>query len=226
MPTRFIAGIYNYCNRWCERCPKTGQCLVYASQRHYEALAEGRESRDPHDDLDPPTPEAEAFMREVIEAQEHWSEEDSAEFDREQEKVGRLIGEDPLDPLSKSVDRALHDWWLAAIKDPVDDPLLVEARELIGHYGIMLRPKVHRALHGYYLSRVQSDSGWLDDANGTAKLMLLAIEELLPAVEAVALADPADRKLRLALANLPVVRALLLERFPGAMAYVRPGWDD
>jgi len=27
---RFISGIYNYCDRWCERCPQTSRCLNYA----------------------------------------------------------------------------------------------------------------------------------------------------------------------------------------------------
>ncbi len=28
--TRFIPGIYNYCDRWCERCSFTSRCLTYA----------------------------------------------------------------------------------------------------------------------------------------------------------------------------------------------------
>ena len=27
---RFISGIFNYCDRWCERCPFTSRCLNYA----------------------------------------------------------------------------------------------------------------------------------------------------------------------------------------------------
>jgi len=27
---RFISGIYNYCDRWCERCPQTSRCLNFA----------------------------------------------------------------------------------------------------------------------------------------------------------------------------------------------------
>ena len=27
---RYIEGIYNYCDRWCERCPLTSRCLNYA----------------------------------------------------------------------------------------------------------------------------------------------------------------------------------------------------
>ena len=29
----FISGIYNYCDRWCERCPFTARCLVYATEK-------------------------------------------------------------------------------------------------------------------------------------------------------------------------------------------------
>ena len=28
-----ISGIYNYCDRWCERCPLTSRCLVYAAEQ-------------------------------------------------------------------------------------------------------------------------------------------------------------------------------------------------
>ena len=27
---KLIPGIYNYCDRWCERCPFTSRCMVYA----------------------------------------------------------------------------------------------------------------------------------------------------------------------------------------------------
>ena len=30
---RFIPGIYNYCDRWCERCPLSHRCLNYAMER-------------------------------------------------------------------------------------------------------------------------------------------------------------------------------------------------
>ena len=36
----FISGIYNYCDRWCERCPYTTRCLVYATEKADEALAD------------------------------------------------------------------------------------------------------------------------------------------------------------------------------------------
>src|ERR1044071_3914873 len=29
----FVSGIYNYCDRWCERCAFTSRCLLYASEQ-------------------------------------------------------------------------------------------------------------------------------------------------------------------------------------------------
>src|SRR2546425_6667801 len=29
----FISGIYNYCDRWCERCSFTSRCLLYATEQ-------------------------------------------------------------------------------------------------------------------------------------------------------------------------------------------------
>ncbi len=34
--SRFIPGIYNYCDQWCERCPLTWRCLNYAMSEEAE----------------------------------------------------------------------------------------------------------------------------------------------------------------------------------------------
>jgi len=40
---RFIPGVYNYCDRWCERCPFTSRCMNYAvSEDEFDSL----ESKD------------------------------------------------------------------------------------------------------------------------------------------------------------------------------------
>src|SRR5678816_2131779 len=35
-----ISGIYNYCDRWCERCPLTSRCLVYATEKEDDDSAQ------------------------------------------------------------------------------------------------------------------------------------------------------------------------------------------
>src|SRR3982751_6106945 len=39
-----ISGIYNYCDRWCERCPLSSRCLLYATEQEDEN--DSPESRD------------------------------------------------------------------------------------------------------------------------------------------------------------------------------------
>src|SRR4051812_22950178 len=34
--SHFIPGIYNYCDRWCERCAFTHRCRVYSTQQEFE----------------------------------------------------------------------------------------------------------------------------------------------------------------------------------------------
>ena len=45
-----IPGIYNYCDRWCERCSRTSRCLLFQTEkkreREREALSGSAESND------------------------------------------------------------------------------------------------------------------------------------------------------------------------------------
>src|SRR4030065_1275283 len=43
---RFIPGIYNYCDRWCERCPQTSRCLNFAMSEKEFADPETRDIRN------------------------------------------------------------------------------------------------------------------------------------------------------------------------------------
>src|SRR5689334_11088472 len=41
-----ISGIYNYCDRWCERCPLTSRCLVYATEQEDNDSPQNRDIRN------------------------------------------------------------------------------------------------------------------------------------------------------------------------------------
>src|SRR2546426_11680301 len=43
---RFIPGIYNYCDRWCERCPLSHRCLTYATEK-FDDEEQGADEGDP-----------------------------------------------------------------------------------------------------------------------------------------------------------------------------------
>ena len=41
-PPGFIDGVYNYCDRWCERCRFQSRCRLYRDMRRMERVTEGR----------------------------------------------------------------------------------------------------------------------------------------------------------------------------------------
>lgn len=43
---RFISGIYNYCDRWCERCTLSDRCLTYAMERSEDDPDQWGRARD------------------------------------------------------------------------------------------------------------------------------------------------------------------------------------
>ena len=43
---RFIPGIYNYCDRWCERCPQTLRCLNFSLSEEEFSDPETRDIRN------------------------------------------------------------------------------------------------------------------------------------------------------------------------------------
>ena len=50
MKNKYIAGIYNYCDYWCERCPFTKRCRNYATDRELELEMEARDPSKPEPD--------------------------------------------------------------------------------------------------------------------------------------------------------------------------------
>ncbi len=45
---RFISGIYNYCDRWCQRCEHTKRCRVYRDEQRVMRRHKSK-GEDPHD---------------------------------------------------------------------------------------------------------------------------------------------------------------------------------
>src|SRR4029450_3375593 len=61
---KFIAGIYNYCDRWCERCRFQSRCRLYRDMRRMERVTDGLLDKA---DLEAPQSDGE------VESGEEWS---------------------------------------------------------------------------------------------------------------------------------------------------------
>src|SRR5438445_13552430 len=67
---RLIPGIYNYCDRRCDRCPFTERCLTYIDVRAYEAR---------HPDAGPLDQVQQSFQQ-TFELLEAWCEREGIDF--------------------------------------------------------------------------------------------------------------------------------------------------
>ena len=237
-----ISGIYNYCDRWCERCPLSSRCLLYATEQ--EDDDDSRESRDIQN---------EAFWRKlssifqetremVMEwAQEagieltEWTEEDERKIRRKQ----RQADNHPLARAGKKYANAATDWFrefdrivevsdLAKTEADIEEAeRLVDAREIIYWYQYQIAVKTIRALSSRNDELEEEPDEFLRDSDGSAKVALLGVDRSIAAWRLMQLSVPdrADSIVPLIL-QLETLRYRLERKFPNARDFVRPGFDE
>ena len=232
---RMIRGIYNYCHRWCERCPFTDRCAVFRENQRFESE---------HPDSSP-FEHIHASFQKTIELLKAWCAREGIDFAQiEQEaKSDQAVADQRLsheaivaDPLSKLAKLySVGTWELLRAIERVShvsewDGRVRDALETIRWYSAFIGAKVDRALHG---ARESPDDRFDEDAlqndwNGSAKVARLAIEESQKAWLVVLEAGqaPPDSPLMGLVDLLAQIDGGLSDRFPQAMLFVRPGFDE
>jgi len=234
-----ISGIYNYCDRWCERCPLTSRCLVFATEqldRNGSALG--------HDLSN------EAFWHKLssvlVETREligGWAREagiDLAYVPEEEVKPRKrkrqLVDNHSLARAGKKYANAASDWFREVDQtieisdvDREQPEQLEDAREVIQWYQYQIAVKTMRALSC-------RDDGWEDDpemaefprdSDGSAKVALIGIDRSIAAWRLMQLSLPecAESIVPLML-QLERLRQRVEKQFPEAREFVRPGFDE
>jgi len=231
---RIIEGIFNYCTRRCERCPFTRQCTLYQSEREYEQKNPAATWQDQVQDSFAETIRLlEAWCkREGIDFEKILREADSEEADADLERAAEAVRADPLQKMATAythgalnvVDaigpaRAMRHW-SADVEAALDT---------IAWNAGMVSAKVHRALQGHAERGLfREDDPVQNDWNGTAKVARILIEESKRAW-AVMLHEgesPDHSPLLELVALLDRINQALTERFPRAMEFARPGFDE
>jgi hypothetical protein len=215
----FIVGVYNYCDRWCERCPLTSRCRVFAEEqrlsfetqtslsaeiapslRSLGALAAAFEEIGPTDGEIAPVSATPPARR--------WPDLPAAELD--------------LHNRVREIGRRLLAW---LVPDAcAQDPVVRDAAAVLQHFGTYIGPKVYRALTG---REECEEDGLQSDALGSAKAALVAFDRLGAAW--LRLAERGTISVLEAEPVLTELQALTMELeslFPRARAFVRPGFDE
>lgn len=222
----FISGIYNYCDRWCERCRFADRCRVFAKEQEWP---------DDDDDMESVIRVVGASLAEakqmLIEKAEEFgidpfaiSNEEYAEIhDREKAFVNG-------DELSQLADR----YWPMAKEIlesdfPRDDEQLTEILSVLGWYLFFIPVKVKCGLNGLLDHDGFEDESHRIDAqsyaNGTVKIALIGIERSLLAWHQLSELGCAART-QPAIELLKEILVKLDERFPLARNFIRPGFDE
>ena len=218
---RFIPLLHNYCDNRCAHCRLTNRCLLLAAH----ARAACRSSSD-DGAADSPQAQVPEVARAILDAAVPGAEAIAALSmrlgDRDAPPDSFALGH-PLEFLARHYARQAGSY-LASLQGripegwPPDSPL-----EVVAWFHGLIAAKTYRALvseHG-----AAGSPQLLFDALGSAKLVLVAIDQSVSAWQAIGQVD-SDARVSGLIELLGALRTAVEIRFPAAQAFVRPGLDD
>ena len=230
-----IPGIYNYCDRWCERCPLTSRCLVYTTENeltdnNYTQNNDIRNAAFWHT-----LSETLAEVRQLIPL---WAKDalnlNNAAEQKTVRRQSRTVDNHPLTKAGKRYANAASDWF-RELDQPNDLSTNVgtekpqpfeEARQVIQWYQYQIAVKTIRALSARNEDDAE-DNDLPKDSDGSTKVALIGIDRSIAAwhLMQLSLSDRAESIVPLIL-QLDRLRAKLEESFPEARDFIRPGFDQ
>ena len=225
-----ISGIYNYCDRWCERCPLTSRCLVYATEQEDNDSPRNRDIRN-----ESFWRKLNAIFQETRELIVAWAEEAGVDLngtnqdeDTRHKRKRQLVDNHPLTKAGKKYANAASDWF-REFDQTMELCDLEDAREVIQWYQYQIAVKTMRALSGRK-EELEEDPEIMDfpkDSDGSAKVALIGIDRSMAAWRMMQLSLP-DRVESIVplILQLERLRLRLEKSFPQARDFIRPGFDD
>ncbi len=246
-----IPGIYNYCDRWCERCSLTSRCLNYimSEEKFSDPETQDASNKAFWEKLSETFQETLSLLKEM--AEEQGIDLDSIEIDKETQRRD-IFDEDTVIHmilhLSKSYISMVDEWFdndIYHIGDAEDESkveaytlkidsmsqedtdLLKDSVEVIRWYQHQIYVKLRRALSS---AQDEQNEDWDDfpkDSDGSAKVALIGIDRSISAWGKVLEYFPWQKKTLINLiASLKRLCQMVEKDFPDARSFVRPGFDE
>lgn len=225
----YIEGIFNYCDRWCERCAYTTRCLNHTLGEEIERQMRGCDEETIRfwEEIDRSCAETLA-RNEALDASYNPAPTgfgDDLEHRMEQEAAKSH----PCAVRAYGYIEKVNAWFKAAGLEAGHSPVPVSAMDdnlqVVRWYQMFIYVKLMRAISG--LQRYpEEDEDAQSSPNGSVKIALIAIDRsigawgmLLKQVAVVA------RETNLLIGYLAGLRRLVEESFPNARTFIRPGFD-
>jgi hypothetical protein len=247
-----IPGIYNYCDRWCERCNFTSRCLNYQMS---DEIGEGKEINDVNNkQFWEQMGNIFALTRELLEdmAREEGidltnlkiSEEEEAREKQREELVEQnhcVIASHKYAEMAKKWFDSSKDIFEEKEKElnrqlslslPLSEPekeavTLTDACDIIFYYLFFISVKIMRACYGKINELEEMPDYFPKDSDGSAKIALIAIDRSISAWGILLrhLPEKGDEILDI-LVHLERLRNAAEKEFPDARNFIRPGFDE
>jgi len=243
---KFIPGIFNYCDRWCERCAFTARCRTFAMEQE----ADRREGGPPRD-MAAFWKHFEASLKLTKKMVLDMAKERGITFDpagmealgREEERKERIAKKHPIARAGFKYIKMVDQWFKTgegALREK-EEEILAQARlgvtrvkeevasltdvvEILRWYQHQIYVKLMRGLdadHGY-----EATSEFPKDSDGSVKVALIAMDRSIAAWLRLKeyFPDKTDSILTM-LVHLDRLRRAAEKEFPDARSFVRPGFD-
>ncbi len=248
----YISGIYNYCDRWCERCTFSTQCMSYRLEQEENEEYESRfmENQQFWNKLSETFKLTKELLHEAAAEQNiNLDDLDTTNGDQIHEKSHAYAEGHPLAKIARKYSNIVSGWFSEASHlftmnfdehnksltiNPVNPTANINIDEIedaisvIRWYQFQISVKLMRALNGVIME--EGDELWRDerrDSDGSAKVSLLGIDHSLAAWGCLLNSYPTEENTILdMLVLLEKLRKDIEKEFPNARAFIRPGFDE
>jgi hypothetical protein len=228
-PPRMIHGIFNWCDRWCERCSHTRHCTVYQTAP--------RRTNGNADDF---CKSLAALFDATMDVLKEQAQKAGLDFNALQdmdmandlERKKYAVRNNSCLLLAKQYGRQVNKWFDAfAEKEAVgmeirlQDPMLSDCLEVIRWYQYFLEVKTARALMSQ--KEEEEEHSTACDSLGNAKAVLVSLERSIGAWGYLFQKITEDEDPVLAiLVDLQKLCRQVERQFPEARNFIRPGLDE
>jgi hypothetical protein len=247
---KFVSGIYNYCDRWCERCPFTSKCMNFSLG---EDEFDSPESKDITNQAFWDT--LHGIFQVTLEMVKETAEEmgidlnaiDQEEFAEQDEMVHKMVKDQPYTKAAYAYVYMVNKWFDSnedLLKNKAEELLTLaqaeipgtrieeealkiqDCLEIVRWYQHQIYVKLCRAAGGMIRGELEDVEYCQQDTNGSAKVAIIGIERSIAAWGGLLDQFPDQENSILDL--LVALKKLLCQvdaAFPDARSFIRPGFD-
>ena len=239
---KYISGIYNYCDRWCEKCAYTDKCLSFELSKSQPLKEDvSIDNKKFWKDLEKSFKMVKDMLNEYMKDHgiEPPSDEENEKISLEMKKIDEDINSNPIIKESRSYTKASgqllkqNDYFTNELNSVGEDEesnekirKLQDCVEIILFYNSLIYVKLARSLHTYYSVDSDEQIEMEEDKLVSAKIAVVAVERSMLAWHFILENFTKDtNKVADIILHLNKIKQGIEKTIPHVINYKRPYFD-